>query len=91
MQVGLLNYYITELLQGYLKTLADKFPMTPLGPILSNHLMFPEDSHNEHSRLHIAAAELYTQIKLLEKIPDEDAIEPYDPEKYQPGTRIDVA
>jgi hypothetical protein len=75
MQTGLIEHYMTEILQNWLSDLSKKFPMSPLNAILSNYLMFPEDGTNT-ARLHIVSHQLYKQIKMLEELPDEVAFEP---------------
>ena len=75
MQTGLIEHYLTEILQDWLSGLSQKFPMSPLSAVLSNYLMFPEDG-TETSRLHIVAHQLYQQIKMLEDLPDDVAFVP---------------
>lgn len=93
MQPALIELYIVEMLKLYFEELADKFPMSPLNAILTNHLFLPEPG-SKVSRLHEASAKLYHQIKLLEGLPDEQAIVLVDKdgkeEDYAEGHRVDV-
>ena len=92
MQTGLIELYLTEILQTWLQELSLKFPMSPLNAILSNYLNFPEDG-TETSRLHLASHKIYEQIKWLETLPDDLAFEPEKefvmPESVEP-TELEV-